>query len=274
MVSTAPAVSLISIEATNRCSKACAFCYNASGPSRATEWNAEDLVAFVRDCAAEGVRAVSWGGGEPLEFDEIEAVVRALKGTLYQSMTTNGLLLDEATCGRLAAAGLSKVHVSIHFPERHEEVERAIDRVRMVDASGMKAGINLVVSAPAIDAATAAARELNRAGIANDRIVHLPMRGRDTPTPRQVGAVAGSSAFQSMTCLGGCARSPRFASISWDRTVAWCSYTRSRRRLAEPTHAALLDCLEGLGLEYCGDAPRVERRGAPRGDVASMVARE
>jgi hypothetical protein len=83
------------------------------------------------------------------------------------------------------------------------------------------------------------------------------MRGRDTPTAAEVADVAGGRPFQSMTCLGGCGKSPRFCSVAWDRTVAWCSYTTARRPLGPATHAGLLAALDGLGLNFCGGAPDV-----------------
>jgi hypothetical protein len=59
---------LVSVELTNRCAKACWFCYNHSLPEGDTRWRPGEVVGFVRDCAAHGVRAVSFGGGEPLQF--------------------------------------------------------------------------------------------------------------------------------------------------------------------------------------------------------------
>jgi hypothetical protein len=78
------------------------------------------------------------------------------------------------------------------------------------------------------------------------------MRGDDTPSPEDVAKVAGAR-FQSMSCLMKCEKSARFCSIGWDRSVGWCSYTRARNRLREPTFAALKNALDGLGLEFCGD---------------------
>jgi hypothetical protein len=82
--------------------------------------------------------------------------------------------------------------------------------------------------------------------------VYLPMRGQDTPTPEEMGRVAGGKHFQSMSCLLKCAASPRFCSIGWDKTVAWCSYTRTRAPLRELTWKGLQGALDGLGLEFCG----------------------
>jgi hypothetical protein len=42
------------------------------------------------------------------------------------------------------------------------------------------------------------------------------------------------TAWQGMTCLQGCAQSPRFASVHYDKTVAYCSYATSLGRLAQP----------------------------------------
>ena len=50
------ALERVSIEVTNRCAKACEFCYNHSLPGGHTRWTAEELVAFASDCAANGVK--------------------------------------------------------------------------------------------------------------------------------------------------------------------------------------------------------------------------
>src|SRR5262249_19771599 len=91
----------ISIEVTNKCAKACWFCYNHSLPEGATRWAADELAAFVTDCAANGVKAVSFGGGEPLQFAGLFDVLQRLQGTLFRSITSNGLLLTGDTLDRL-----------------------------------------------------------------------------------------------------------------------------------------------------------------------------
>lgn len=247
------AVERISIELTNACGKGCSFCYNTSSAAGETRFSASEVVRFVEDCAAHGVKAVSLGGGEPLQFDGVFHVLEALQGRLFRSLTTNGLpLLDPGTLDRLVAARPDKVHVSVHFPERRAEVERVVRQVTELARRGVRSGVNLLVARPGLEAARAASLALAEAGIGPERVVYLPMRGKDTPTPREVAVVAGSRRFQSMSCLAACGRSPRFCSISWDRRAAWCSYTTSRRPLGELTHAALIDALDGLGLIPCG----------------------
>lgn len=242
----------ISIEVTNRCAKACWFCYNHSLPEGETRWTAGELVSFVRDCADHGVKAVSFGGGEPLQYDELFLVLEHLRGTLFRSLTSNGLLLHGERLERLIAAAPDKVHLSIHFPERDGEVRRVIQQVHELAERGIRSGINLLVARTNLPAAQRAAERVRQSGIGNECIVYLPMRGQDTPTPAEVAAIAGSQPFQSMTCLVQCGRSPRFCSIGWDKTVAWCSYTRTRRQLPALTYEGLNTALNGLGLEFCG----------------------
>lgn len=247
----------LSIEVTRACSKACWFCYSGSTPEGATHWTVDELVAFVSDCAANGVRAASFGGGEPLQFPGIFELLARLRGVVFRSFTTNGLLLDEPMLARVAEAAPDKVHVSIHFPDRIAEVERVISNVRALEASGIRAGVNLLVAQSKVAAAAKASALLREAGIGNDRIVYLPMRGTDSPSPADVARAAGNTPFQSMTCLTRCAKSPRFVSIGWDRTVAWCSYTTTRASLARPDFAAMRDAILPLGLSFCGQAQPV-----------------
>jgi MoaA/NifB/PqqE/SkfB family radical SAM enzyme len=258
---------LISIELTNRCAKACWFCYNHSLPEGDTRWRPDEVVGFVRDCAAHGVKAVSFGGGEPLQYHGLFDVLRELDGTLFRSLTTNGLLLHGEMLDRLVEARPNKVHVSIHFPDRVHEVNRVVAQVGELAERGLKSGVNFLVTRSSLPAAREAARRVRDAGIGNDRIVYLPMRGRDTPTPDEMADVAGRAPFQSMTCLTTCGPSPRFASVGWDKSVAWCSYTVTRRPLSELTYTGLIAATTNLGLEFCGgiDVDAESRPDARRG---------
>jgi molybdenum cofactor biosynthesis enzyme MoaA len=243
----------ISIELTNACNKGCWFCYNSSGPGGATAWTLDELLGLITSCAAATVRAVSVGGGEPLQYGQWPQLFTNLRGVMFRSLTTNGLpLLDSACFDELLAAAPDKVHISIHFPERNEEVKRVISQVTALEAGGIRSGVNLLVSRSKLRACETTAARLRDSGISNERIVYLPMRMADTPSPAEVAQVAGGRPFQSMTCLGACGRSPRFCSVGWDKTVAWCSYTRSRRPLESLSYDGLTHALENLELEYCG----------------------
>jgi hypothetical protein len=136
-----------------------------------------------------------------------------------------------------------------------------IEAVTLLQERGVKSGVNLLVRRSRLEEAHAAAEKLRSAGIENDRIVYLPIRGSragghysDTPSAEQVALVAGSTKrFQSMTCLTACGKSPRFASIDSNQYAAWCSYTRSRRKLRELTFSGLLEALDRLEIEPCAN---------------------
>lgn len=277
------AIERISIELTNRCDKACWFCYAGSEATGTSGWTLGELVDLLADLAAHTLGAVSFGGGEPLQWPaifELLAATRAIATQarddsgrprrLFRSLTTNGLLLDEHL-DRLLAAEPDKVHVSIHFPEREAELARAIAWADRLAAAGVASGVNLLVRRSRLDAATDAFARLLAAGIGPERIVLLPMRGMDTPSAEQVAGVAGRGRFQSMSCLRACAIQPRFCAIGWDRRVGWCSYTSERRPLSEPSWAGLQAALERLGLRFCGGSeadaePKLvglPRRGGP-----------
>ena len=242
----------LSIEVTRACGKACWFCYNGSNPAAKGDWTVDLLEAFILDSVANGVKAVSLGGGEPLLWPGIFDLLGRLYGSCFRSVTTNGLQLDRRL-DALVAARPDKVHVSIHFPEDKAEVSRVIRQVTALSDAGVPSGVNLLVRASTLGPAKRVWSQLLDANINADRVVVLPMRGFDTPSPQDLLKMTNGALFQSMTCLLGCARSPRFVSVGADQSVGWCSYTQSRRRLRAPTYAALEEALDCLPLRYCGD---------------------
>lgn len=224
------------------------------------------------DLARNGVRAVSFGGGEPLEYPPIFELLEALRGVLPRTLTTNGLPLERAAVfEQLVRAAPEKVHVSVHAPENLREVARVVDQVLALRKAGLRSGVNFLVRGTHLQAAADAASYMYHAGITPEQITFLPMRGGlgEDVTPKQLAAVAQSAKFASMTCLRGCEKSRRFASVAADKTVAWCSYTVTRAPLAALSYAALVAALGGdpsgeeLGLRPCNEASLVVRR-APR----------
>jgi MoaA/NifB/PqqE/SkfB family radical SAM enzyme len=252
----------MSVELTNRCSKGCHFCYNHSTRAGATLWQPAELEAFLRDCAACGVQAVSFGGGEPLEYDGLYLLLENLKGVLFRSLTTNGLGLTPEVEARLVAAAPDKMHVSIHYPHIAREVRRVRDQVVRLASLGIRSGVNMLVERERVADARRAVATLAEAGIGLDRIVLLPLRGaydaERLTGPRDLLDAAGGQRFQSMTCLKACGKSPRFCAVSWDRTAAWCSYTSARAPIETLDAAGLRRALDGLGLTFCGTVPREE----------------
>ena len=74
------AIERLSIELTNRCNKACSFCYNHSLPGGETRWSIEDAEALVCEGAQRSLKAVSFGGGEPLQYEGLYELLERLRG--------------------------------------------------------------------------------------------------------------------------------------------------------------------------------------------------
>ena len=85
----------ISIDLSNYCTKQCDFCYNHSTKEGNVLWTVEELIPFILDLHEHGIEAVSFGGGEPFEFDGIFKLISSLMSEMYVSVTSNGLPLEK-----------------------------------------------------------------------------------------------------------------------------------------------------------------------------------
>jgi len=56
-------------------------------------WTPSEVISFAKDCVANGIKAISLGGGEPFEYDGVFEVISALQPIVYLSATSNGLPL-------------------------------------------------------------------------------------------------------------------------------------------------------------------------------------
>lgn len=127
------------VSLTDRCNLRCTYCMPAEGLDWMPAEQAlgdDEVVRLVRVAVERlGVREIRFTGGEPLlrrGLEDIVAATAALRPRPEISITTNGLGLSRRA-GRLAAAGLDRVNVSLDTlrPERFAAVTRR-DRLRDV----------------------------------------------------------------------------------------------------------------------------------------------
>ena len=242
----------ISIDLSNYCSKQCDFCYNHSTKEGNVLWMVEELVPFVLDLHKHGIDAVSFGGGEPFEYDGIFELISGLMSEMYVSVTSNGLPLEkEEVFFKLLKNKPDKVHLTIHHPENKAEVERVIDMVKRIDADGIKSGVNLLVSDFNLTEAKSVYLELLANEITSDRIILIPRRFTCEPTPKQLSDIACGKPFQSPACLIGCKQPTEFCSVSWDKKVNWCSYASGKQTIKELTYNGLMDALNKVQFVSC-----------------------
>lgn len=242
----------ISIDLSNFCSKQCDFCYNHSTKEGNVMWTVEDLIPFVLDLHKHGIEAVSFGGGEPFEYDGIFDLISGLMDELYVSVTSNGLPLENKTVfERLLQNKPDKIHITIHHPENTAEVDRVIKMVVKIAEAGIKSGVNLLVSDFNVEEGKKIYSRLLKNGIFSDRIILIPRRFTCEPTPKQLAEIAGGKPFQSPACLTGCKRPEEFCSVSWDKKVNWCSYAGEKQPLKELTYNGLMVALNKVEFRSC-----------------------
>ena len=242
----------ISIDLSNYCSKGCPFCYNSSNKVGSTMWLPQEVIDFAKSCINGGVKAVSLGGGEPLEYDGIFDVISELYPLVYLTLTTNGLpLLEKDVIMHLIVTKPDKIHISLHNAENPNEVERIRQQVSLLNDISIKPGVNLLVKASNIECCKKAYSKM-REVLSNEQIILIPLRFDDTPTSKQLASVANGEPFQSPSCLLKCSKPTTFVSVSWDKKVNWCSYAKGKLPLASLDYAGLLDALKQVRFISCG----------------------
>lgn len=242
----------ISIDLSNYCSKQCDFCYNHSTKEGNVLWTVEELVPFVLDLHEHGIDAVSFGGGEPFEFDGIFYLISSLMDEMYVSVTSNGLPLEqEDVFSTLLQNKPDKIHITIHHPENTAEVDRVIKVVIKIAEAGIKSGVNLLVSDFNVEEAKKVYSRLLENEISSDRVILIPCRFTCEPTSKQLAEIAGGKPFQSPSCLTGCRRPEEFCSVSWDKRVNWCSYAGGKQPLKELTYTGLMESLDKVDFQCC-----------------------
>ncbi len=210
------------------------------------------LVPFILDLHKHGIDAVSFGGGEPFEYDGIFELISALMDEMYVSVTSNGLPLEnDDIFAKLQQHKPDKVHITIHHPENRAEVERVIKMVKKIAGVGIKSGVNLLVSDFNAEEAKSVYSELLGEEITSDRIILIPRRFTCEPLPKQISAIANGKPFQSPACLTGCSKPTEFCSLSWDKKVNWCSYASGKQPLTELSYKGLMDALNKVEFGCC-----------------------
>jgi len=155
---TAPALRLVFWETTARCNLTCRHCrrldaLGALGTDRFDTARARDFVDQVAEC---GRPLLILSGGEPLlRRDIFEIAAHAASRGLTVSLATNGTLIDDGMAGRIAAAGIRRVAISVDGGDAatHDAFrglpgcfEDALAGLRRVRARGVETQLNCSVT--------------------------------------------------------------------------------------------------------------------------------
>jgi len=142
---------------TKACNLRCVHCYASATPdAQPDELSDEQGRELLRDLKAFDVPAVLFSGGEPhVRATALDLIAYARSIGLRCTLSTNGLLIDDAVADRLAEIGLQYVGISVDGVEaRHDKLRgqagafkkawAAIDRCRQ---RGIKVGVRFTVTA-------------------------------------------------------------------------------------------------------------------------------
>jgi PqqA peptide cyclase len=117
-------------ELTYRCPLHCVYCSNPIElANRSAELSTDTWTRIFKEAASLGVLQADFTGGEPLARPDIVELVRAARAaSLYVSLITSGLPLDEAKLAALVDAGLD--HFQLSFQGAREDTAVDISGTR------------------------------------------------------------------------------------------------------------------------------------------------
>jgi pyrroloquinoline quinone biosynthesis protein E len=142
-------------ELTYRCPLHCPYCSNPVRPVDKGELNTEHWKRAIREAATLGVLQIGFSGGEPLQRNDLEAlVIVAREAGLYTNLVTSGIGLTDSRAEQLAASGLDNIQLSFQAGEAEladhvAGVRNAHDRklrvAKMVQRRGVALSLNVVL---------------------------------------------------------------------------------------------------------------------------------
>lgn len=141
------------LQVTTRCQLNCAHCSAARFKSRKRqELSLEEWISVVRQTEDLGCYNIVFTGGEPLLRPDIFDLIRSVNPErAHAAMFSNGLLLTDENCRKLAEAGLYSLMVSVDDPrpEQHDHLrcvsggfQHAMDGIKRGLDAGLLVGIS------------------------------------------------------------------------------------------------------------------------------------
>jgi PqqA peptide cyclase len=129
------------LELTYRCPLHCVFCYNPTEFARTgPELETADWIRVLREARALGAVQLGLSGGEPLEREDLEALVAEAHGLgYYINLITSGVGLTAARIAALRAAGLD--HIQLSFQDSTRELNDFLSSTRTFELKAKVAAL-------------------------------------------------------------------------------------------------------------------------------------
>ncbi len=139
-----------------RCNLTCKHCYSISADKDfAGELSTEEVFRTMDDLKAFKVPALILSGGEPLlRPDFFDIAARSKELGFYTALSSNGTLIDEPMCRRIANADFHYVGVSLDgLGKTHDKFRRmdgafdlSLHGIRLCRDAGMKVGVRFTLT--------------------------------------------------------------------------------------------------------------------------------
>ena len=161
------------LELTLACPCHCTTCGSRAGKSRGDELTTQEWLTVIDELWALGCRRLSFLGGEPLLFRDWPRLADAAVALGFVvEMITSGMGVDEAVAKRIRDAGLVSVTVSVDGLATTHDTQRgipgchaqALRAIALLDAAGLKVGVNTQVNRATLPDLEAMAPILQDAG--------------------------------------------------------------------------------------------------------------
>jgi MoaA/NifB/PqqE/SkfB family radical SAM enzyme len=222
---------------THRCNLGCHFCSRPA--DRRSAWTVDDALAILVDLDRAGVAEVAFGGGEPLVFPGLFALVDALWANtrLAVHLTTNGELLTDDALRRLRGR-VGEIRLSVYDETGWRDT---IARLRQ---HGQRFGVNVLVTPDRLPHLPALLDELDARGVSD--LLLLPVLGhpalalsadearafaalvaaRWPSTTLKLGVCWGPELahLPRLLPVGDCGAGREFLELTADRRVRACSF--------------------------------------------------
>jgi Fe-coproporphyrin III synthase len=139
---------IVQIHPLLTCNLSCNHCYSSSGPGNGLQLKIQRLIEVIEDLASLKYEALSFSGGEPLLYKEInKALSHSKEFGLFNFVITNGILLSKEKISQLKK-DVDLVAISLDGPPSlhnkircsHDAFERMMKGINNLRESGIKYG--------------------------------------------------------------------------------------------------------------------------------------
>lgn len=150
------ALAMIELAYDYKCNLSCSHCYAHRLGGKGKKLTVSDLASLSYEAHELGVFQFNLQGGEPLMWEGLDDIIKALRPELFHiAVTTNATLLDYEMAKWLRALGVDKISVSLDSidEEMNDDIRnckglyrKTVDALQSAKKAGLHVNINSVIT--------------------------------------------------------------------------------------------------------------------------------